>query len=86
MTKKPRLLNWRRTWPEGSRDDYIGKDPAWPRLYARVYRADNFTNAKPWFWALAEQGNIGTGYETTVKEAVEMAERAYAQWRDLQER
>jgi hypothetical protein len=83
MAKKPRLLKWSRTWPDGSRDDYLGKHPDHPRLYARTYHAVNFDTPTPWFWVLAEKGNIGAGYEATVEAAVDAAERAYAAWRDF---
>ena len=79
MAKKPRLLRWARTGLGGA-DDYLGKDPERPRLYARVYLAPVGTGSGKWFWTIAEQGAIGSGYRPTLEDAVETAERTYAAW------
>ena len=73
-----RPLRWRRT-PSRPRDDYTGTDPARPRLYARVYLSTGAVSARPWYWVLAG-GTIASGYEATVEDAVEAAERSYARW------
>jgi hypothetical protein len=80
MAKKPRALRWARTWREGSRDDYTGKDPERPRFYARTYRVTHFTAPTPWYWVLGDRGLIDQGYASTVEEAVDAAEARHARW------
>ena len=73
-----RALRWGRT-PSRPRDDYTGTDPARPWLYARVYLSTGAMSERPWYWVLAG-GTIASGYEATVEDAVEAAERSYARW------
>jgi hypothetical protein len=80
-----RLLTWQRTdLPSKPRDDYTGRDLDRQRLYARIYRATGGTGTGEWFWTLAEHGAIESGYEATLMEAVDAAERVYRAWRGSQ--
>src|ERR1035438_2932417 len=50
-----RLLKWQRTnLPSRPRNDYVGTDLAWPRLYARVYLSTSAVSERPWYWVLAD--------------------------------
>jgi hypothetical protein len=76
-----RLLVWQRTvLPSKPQDDYTSRDLDRQRLYARVYRA---TATDKWFWILTEQEPIAGGYEATLTDAVDAADRAYHAWLDL---
>jgi hypothetical protein len=83
MPNRSRLLTWTHTWPEGDgpHDDYTGTNPAFPRLYARIYLTPTGTYRDWWYWTLAEQGPVSSGYQPDLERAVTAAEAAYAIWR-----
>ena len=82
-TRVPRLLTWRRTIIGGEKltDDYLGKDPEFPRMFARVYLSANAPQGRGWCWTVAEAKQIASGREVDVKTAADAAEAAWAEWK-----
>jgi len=60
-------------------DEHVGKDSANPVMCARIYRADAVTRRKgaPWFWTVATDLQIASGFAASEKLATEAAQAAY---------
>jgi hypothetical protein len=55
-------LRWKRTDPPGVTDDYTGKDPDRPLMYARVRLTDGHPGGPTWAWGVnVHPVQIGSG-------------------------
>ena len=79
----PRLLTWRRTVIGGEKltDDYIGNDPEFPRMFARVHLSRSAPDGRGWCWSVAEAKQIASGRKLDAKTAADAAEAAWAKWK-----
>jgi hypothetical protein len=80
-------LKWKRTWRDQP-EDFIGRDPADPLSFIRVYRQKATSDpAKAWLWIVTMRGElVASGHEADGPErarpAVRAAENAWRKWRD----
>ena len=82
------VLKWTRTWPEDSnKEDFIGRDPAAPDMFARVmFAADHPDQSRPWAWTVSDGPvQIDSGHAETARVAAREAEEVYATWRPHEE-
>jgi len=78
------VLKWTRTWREDrKKEDFIGRDPAAPDMFARVLFAAGRPDPTPaWAWTFSD-GHVqfDSGNAETARIAAREAEEAYATWR-----
>ena len=72
-------MKWTKTdLASAPKNDFVGRDPKNPKMFARIYRSRNGASDKPWFWSVSvDDRRVGSGNEASAKEAAARAEEAY---------
>ena len=76
-------LKWSRTWlDDPKKQDFTGRDPSQPAMFARTYLAEDHPDrARAWFWTVSDgYRQTASGYKENARAAARAAETAWERW------